>query len=154
MITKKELTHAIRLDDRPIFVIERLAILIEDRRRLEIGRPFEIIDEALLPQLFDRIGDRRAFADVGLIREFVKMDTEVRQIFLDLGHFGVDAIGNEEIVGFLRILKVLIAKFVFDGLGNGDDVFAMGRYLESFSLHDYDLYDALGRIDGFSEKLM
>lgn len=34
------------------------------------------------------------------------------------------------------------------------DIRNMGKYLEPFSLHDYDLYDALGRIDGFSEKLM
>jgi hypothetical protein len=34
------------------------------------------------------------------------------------------------------------------------DIRGMGSYIEPFSLHDYDLYDALGRIDGFSERLM
>jgi hypothetical protein len=56
--------HAIRFDDRPILVIERFALVIENRGRLEIGCPVLFVDEALLPELFDRIGDRRAFADV------------------------------------------------------------------------------------------
>jgi hypothetical protein len=53
------------------------------------------------------------------------MDTEIRQVFLDLRHLGIDAIGDEEIVALFVIGQILIAEFRFDALGDMNDVFAM-----------------------------
>jgi hypothetical protein len=70
-----------------------------------------------LARPLNRVGDRRAFPDIGFVGEHIPMDTEIRHIFFDFGEFVVDAKADEEIMGFLIVLEILIAKLGFDVLG-------------------------------------
>ena len=133
----------IRLDDGAVLVVHEAG-----RGKIRGSRVFVKVRL----QEFEGLLDVPAFADVRLVGNLVEMDAEGIEVLTDFREFGIDAVTDEERVGFLVFLEVFVPELLLDVLRDVDEVDAMVIVIpEDGSFLAEEL--AIADIEGMAEML-